>query len=65
MESAELDNWSLIWDRTNEWIQLRGIQGEYEIETSPVESAHGAHIVRTGNTEVSVFTLFSFEIKED
>ncbi|CAG5094175.1 Oidioi.mRNA.OKI2018_I69.XSR.g13315.t1.cds [Oikopleura dioica] len=54
MESVELDNWSLIWDRTNEWIQLRGIQGEYEIETTPVESAHGSHIIRTGNTEYTL-----------
>merc|ERR1712127_295691 len=50
MGSVSLEDWSLIWDRTNRWIQLKGITGEFEIESSPVESALGPFIVQTGNT---------------
>ena len=53
MESVLLEDWSLIWDRTNSWIQLKGINGEFEIESSPVEIAHGPFVVETGNTKVS------------
>merc|ERR1712210_247857 len=51
MESVLLEDWSLIWDRTNSWIQLKGINGEFEIESSPVEIAHGPFVVETGNTK--------------
>ena len=57
MGSVLLEDWSLIWDRTNRWIQLKGIDGEFEIETSPVESAIGPFIVQTGHTVVSTFSI--------
>ena len=59
MGSVSLEDWSLIWDRTNRWIQLKGIDGEFEIETSPVESAIGPFIVQTGHTVVSTFLFHS------
>jgi len=60
MESVLLDDWSLIWDRTNNWIQLKGINGEFEIESSPVEAALGPFVVQTGHSLVcTILTILS------
>ena len=49
MEKNEIDNWYMIWDSENKWIQIGGVIDDYDIVTGPVEITRSPKQFQTFN----------------